>query len=735
MKFNLWGYPALVLCTVLSIVSSAPAQGKVMPVQSLKALSTEKSVSEAVRQKRLTRAPVIIGPIDRSTAGLLAPAGDPCATASPIYFGQSISAKLESTDCRLDDGSYADFYTFDGLQGEQIDLRMAGYFDSYLGVANESGTWVIEDDDGGGYPHARITATLPESGTYIVLANSAFADEFGDYNLSLSGGPACSYTFSPASGEISADGGTFTFDVTTGPRCYWSAGSGEYWVITKSAGLGSGTVTYTAQANPVNQKRSVLIWLGNTYFVVNQAPKVCNYTLSPESVNLGSLASSGSFTVTAPQGCFWSATGVYSSFITANSSANGNGTVNYSVTQNNGAQRSGTVRIIEQQFITAKEFTINQAGMNCTYSAGPVQHNAPATGYTATVTVNTQPGCTWSFYNSSTWLSVTPAGPKVGPGTLTITAPPQIQRSSRWAGFSINWSVDGTSSGQSIYVDQAGRLTATTADFDGDSMTDISIYRPTGGEWWTLSSMNGSNRGAQFGAPGDIITPGDFSGDGKTDYAFFRPSNGYWYILRSQDYSFYGFPFGSAGDIPAPADFDGDGKTDAAVFRPSAGAWYVMNSSDFSVTSMQFGSAGDVPLPADYDGDAKADFAIYRNGEWWVQKSTGGVFAAQFGGPGDIPAPGDFTGDGKVDCVFFRPSNGYWYVLKSEQPSFYGFPFGTNGDIPAVGDYDGDGIADPAVFRPSNAGWYIRRSYNGFIKTATFGTAGDVPIPKYSSRQ
>jgi|GEM_PF-1113600 len=737
MELKVWTLFVVLFCAALAIARPTQAQITPSPSEIFGPLASEKRVSETINQKRANGAPILIGPIDSvGLANLQTSGGDPCDIAVPIAFGQSINAELSSTDCRLEDMSYADFYIFDGLQGEQIVINMgSGVIDSYLGVANQSGTWVIEDDDGGGATNARIVATLPESGTFIILANSALPNQLGNYTLSLSGGPTCTFTFTPGSADIPPEGGTFSFNVTTGPRCYWAAGSGEYWATTSSSGLGSGTVTYTAQANPINQIRSVNIIIRNTYFWVRQAAKVCDYSLSPSSVNVGAFTSSGSFSVSAPQGCFWSAS-AEGYFLSASGWANGSGTVNYTASHFNGVQRSGVIRVRDTTATstTGRNFTVNQTGLNCTYSVGPIVHDAPATGYTGTVSINTQSGCTWYLYNASGWIQTQASGAGSGPATIQISVPPRLQRSPTSGGFFISWSVSENSQSQTIYVNQQGRLAATAADFDGDFMTDISVYRPSSGEWWTLPSQNNATRGAQFGTAGDIIAPGDYTGDGKTDLAFFRPSNGNWYVVRSENSSFYAFPFGGAGDIPVPADFDGDGKVDPAVFRSTEGVWYVLRSTTGSVVAAQFGASGDLPLAADYDGDAKADFAIYRNGEWWIQRSTGGVNAVRFGTSTDIPVLGDFTGDGKADIAFFRTASGYWYVLRSENSTYYAFPFGSGGDVPAVGEYDGDGVSDAAVFRPSNGTWYIRRSYNGFIKTAVFGLNGDMPVPTYSGR-
>ncbi len=271
---------------------------------------------------------------------------------------------------------------------------------------------------------------------------------------------------------------------------------------------------------------------------------------------------------------------------------------------------------------------------------------------------------------------------------------------------------------------------STRFDFDGDSKADISIFRPSVGEWWYLKSSNGGNYAVQFGAGTDKMVPADFTGDGRTDLAFFRPSTAEWFVLRSEDDSFYSFPFGAAGDIPAPGDYDGDGIADPAVFRPTTANWFIIRSSDGQVQISSFGANGDLPLVGDYDNDGKDDLAIYRPSvaEYWILRSTAGIVAYQFGQTGDRALVADFTGDGTDDAGFWRPATGEWFILRSEDGSFFSFPFGATGDIPAPADYDGDGKADPTVFRPNVATWFSAQSTNGTVITG-FGATNDRPVP------
>lgn len=273
---------------------------------------------------------------------------------------------------------------------------------------------------------------------------------------------------------------------------------------------------------------------------------------------------------------------------------------------------------------------------------------------------------------------------------------------------------------------------ARFADFDGDTKTDVSIFRPSNGQWWVQRSSDIVTFALTFGNSTDKIAPADYDGDGKTDIAFWRPSSGEWFVLRSSNNTFFAFPFGANNDLPVPGYFDSDAIADYAVFRPSNSTWFILKSAGGTQITT-FGTSGDQPVPADYDGDSIADIAIFRPGaggtsQWWVLRSSGGVFATTFGTSGDKPVQGDYTGDGKADIAFFRPSSSQWFVLRSEDLSFFSAPFGAAGDIPVPGDYDGDAKNDLAVFRPGSNTWFVSRTSGGNIIQG-FGATGDQPVP------
>jgi hypothetical protein len=279
-----------------------------------------------------------------------------------------------------------------------------------------------------------------------------------------------------------------------------------------------------------------------------------------------------------------------------------------------------------------------------------------------------------------------------------------------------------------------------TSDFDGDRKADLTVFRPSTGDWFTLFSSTGYTTAQQlkWGMPGDVKVPGDYDGDGRTDVAVFRPSTGQWFIRFSStgystsDTEHWGLP----GDIPVPGDYDGDGKTDLAVFRPSTGQWFVAQSSTgyTTFTVDHFGLSGDTPAPADFDGDARTDLAVYRpsTGQWFIKPSSGvsgGLIVKQFGLPSDIPIPSDWDGDGRAELAVYRPSTGQWFGADALTTIVYTTRVlgAAVDDIPVADDFDGDGVVDAAVFRSSGK-WIVLLSTTGGTTVTAWGTSGDQPL-------
>jgi VCBS repeat protein len=272
------------------------------------------------------------------------------------------------------------------------------------------------------------------------------------------------------------------------------------------------------------------------------------------------------------------------------------------------------------------------------------------------------------------------------------------------------------------------RLVMPVSDFDGDGMSDISVYRPSDGNWYTIQSAGGVST-TTWGIPSDIPVPGDYDGDGKTDVAVYRPDGGYWFIKRSSDSGTTLTQWGIPGDKPVPGDYDGDGKVDIAVYRPENGYWFIIKSSGGAGIMTQWGAPADIPTQADYDGDGKCDIAVYRpnGGYWFVQKSTGGMVLQQFGIAEDRPVQADYDGDGKDDVAVYRPSLGYWFILRSTDGAMSLVNWGIPTDTPVPADYDQDGKDDLAMYRDGS--WFILQSSNGQLAYTTWGLSTDQPVP------
>lgn len=86
-----------------------------------------------------------------------------------------------------DDGSLFDAHPFEGQAGQTVTIVMhSAEFDTYLLLLGPDDTLLMQNDDSGGSTDAAIALTLPQDGTYTIIANGYDPASQGAYTLTVS---------------------------------------------------------------------------------------------------------------------------------------------------------------------------------------------------------------------------------------------------------------------------------------------------------------------------------------------------------------------------------------------------------------------------------------------------------------------------------------------------------------------------------------------------------------------
>jgi hypothetical protein len=274
--------------------------------------------------------------------------------------------------------------------------------------------------------------------------------------------PACTFALSATTLIVPASGGQVTVVVTTTNQCSWTASSDRAWMaITGGAnGSGSGSVTVVVEANPGPTIRTgTLTVAGQAVAVREEAQPACTVTLTPPGILLSSRPYTGTFEVTSPAYCQWTAvSGAAWLTVTAGGAGTGNGTVTYAADRNRDPDvRTGAVAVGGASFVVTQEGDVPAV---CDYSVTPVEFTpCMSAGYTMSAMVTTQDTCAWTAAATSSWITLTEGQSGVGSGLVSFRVSDNWD-APRQGIVEVRWPT--VTAGQNLRVLQAGCSYAVT---------------------------------------------------------------------------------------------------------------------------------------------------------------------------------------------------------------------------------------------------------------------------------
>ncbi len=355
----------------------------------------------------------------------------------------------------------------------------------------------------------------------VTTQSSGSGPAFIDFNMEANPGPAqragilmvagqtfiftqdapCTATIVPASKTYPSPAATGSIALTIAAACPWEVVPSDSWITITSptTGTGSTTINYSLSANLGASPRNGSIAVAGKTFLITQDP-ACAASLNPSTLAFTAAAGTGSFAVNIAAGCPWQPMTNDSWIMITSGTGPGNGTVNFSVQANTGAQRSGNISVAGQNFVV-------QQGPACVFTLSPSLQAFVVAGGTGSTSVSTGAACAWTAVPSDPWIKITSGAAGTGNGTVSYSVGTNGTGSQRTGQIAIG--------DKTLVISQEGgctyTVTPTSQNFVAGGGTGSANVTTTGNCSW-LASSNASWISITSGGS---LKPGQFARTSK----------------------------------------------------------------------------------------------------------------------------------------------------------------------------------------------------------------------------
>ena len=209
-------------------------------------------------------------------------------------------------------------------------------------------------------------------------------------------------------------GGTNHRTVPGRSDCSWSVSDNRSWISTSPSSVSGGDRLEIRVDPNSGGWRSGTVEVGGADISVSQSAAPCSASGSTASLSFGSGSGSQSATAGGLSACSFRVSDDRDWISVDSSSVSGGGSVNVSVTANDGSARSGTVTIGDARV------EISQAGCPSSPGGAPEALDYGSGAESQSVQLTEDAGCTYAVSKDESWITVDPSN-VAGAGTVTVS--------------------------------------------------------------------------------------------------------------------------------------------------------------------------------------------------------------------------------------------------------------------------------------------------------------------------